>query len=111
MTVYLFSEDKKSIETILKYRNNIQKLTLSSNIFINERPSDGNKFVAESTANHLCSFGITTNVPLESNISDGNKKKLEKLEKSLEQLLVKVAPEGYRRKVSQDVQQKHTEKV
>lgn len=109
--VYLFTEDQKSIETIEKYRSNIEKLTLSSKIYINEYPSEGKRFVVESTANHLCSFGIIANAPLETNILEVNQKKLDKLEKSLERLLARVAPEGYRRNVSQDAQQKHAEKV
>lgn len=91
---------------------NIQKLTLTSEIHINVNLEGNSNFVIESTANHLCSFGITINAPSQlQDTSEINQKKLVKLEKSLERMLQRTTPDGYKRNVSEIIQKKDSKKV
>lgn len=109
--VYLFSDDEKTIQIIEKHKDNINKLTFSSTVYCNERTSSNQKFVAESVANHLCSFGILTRVPVVEKPVKLNKKKLEYLQIKLESLLTQVSKEKYVQRASEDIKIKDREKV
>lgn len=109
--VYFFSNNEKTIESLQNHKMNIQKLTLTQDVHVNSDPEDGRSFVVESTAKHLCSFGISISAPLDRAVTEINQKKVEKLESLLQLLLTRSAPEGYKRNVSDDVQRRDAEKV
>lgn len=110
--MYLFSEDANTIENLTKHELTIQRLTSSTEVHVNTNMEGDGTFVIESTANHLCSFGIA--IKTASDLKDSseiNRKKLVKLENALERLLDRTAPEGYRKNVSEINQRKDAEKV
>lgn len=110
-SVYLFCKENKWTENIRKHESNITKLTFSSNLQINQEPTDDKILAVESTVNHLCSFKIFTNSQVESKMSSINEKKLVKLENDLGKLLDRISSDKYRTTASDKVQRKNDEKV
>ncbi|XP_055624035.1 valine--tRNA ligase [Toxorhynchites rutilus septentrionalis] len=118
--VHIYSKSDQLRELIQRQLSCVQQLTLSNGVqlYDDERSFDGRKMTAKSTASHLCSFGLTTNLSEELKQSapesgeiSGHTKKMRKLESELEKLVNTVSREGYKKFASEEVQKKHLEKI
>ncbi|EAT33621.1 AAEL014099-PA [Aedes aegypti] len=100
-----------------RHVDNIRQLTLNSGVVLhrNEAQFNAQSFTTKSTASHVCSFGIVTNLVSSTAKSppagSGNSKKMVKLETELERLLGTVNNEGYKKSASEAVQKKHAERI
>lgn len=101
-----------------KHRQNIQVLTQTISISLNDRNISNQKIIAKSTAGPLCSFGLEINAEHNDEVIvksiatiQLNEKKRQKLELDLAKLLKTVDNEGYRKSANEKVQARHKERV
>ncbi|XP_065090132.1 valine--tRNA ligase [Ochlerotatus camptorhynchus] len=112
--VHILSKSDQLSSLLQRQAENIRQLTLCNGVVLhrNEDAFNAGKFTAKSTASHVCSFGVVTNLqPQQKQADMGNSKKLVKFEMELERLLGTVNNEGYRKSASEAVQRKHAERI
>ncbi|XP_075162378.1 valyl-tRNA synthetase, mitochondrial [Haematobia irritans] len=118
--LYLYGHSNNACEVLRPYLNEIQALTLTTDIHlhtIEEKTKQQDQLKVFSTAGHLCSFGISTNDSYKiqkdtsASVQNLNEQKLQKLQTDLQRYRMRMENEGFRRSASQDVQQKHAEKI
>lgn len=111
---HLFFDNEMLHELAIEHRQDIKSLTMCDDIILSNKPDNRSiEFVAKSTASHMCSIGISARCSdtLSNQVLSLNSKKLLKLEKELQKLLLTISQEGYKKSANQKIQEKHLEKV
>uniref|UniRef100_A0A1I8PSQ2 Valine--tRNA ligase n=1 Tax=Stomoxys calcitrans TaxID=35570 RepID=A0A1I8PSQ2_STOCA len=116
--LYLYGHNDEACNILQPYLQEIQALTLTNGIHLKAIKEKSKQHLnLFSTAGHLCSFGISTNdsykpsLGKSSSAHDINEQKLQKLEADLKRYRMRMDNEGFRKSASQEVQQKHAEKI
>ncbi|XP_067643636.1 valine--tRNA ligase [Eurosta solidaginis] len=120
--VYLFVQDCKAFGELETHLKEMRALTLTKNVFVElltpvELKERRQHFQYFSTAGHYCSFGLQVNEIYEKKgqelpaVSDVNQKKLERLQAEVERYRTRLNDEGFRRSASEQVQQRHNQKI
>ncbi|XP_058840167.1 valine--tRNA ligase [Topomyia yanbarensis] len=112
--VHLLSKSDQLTELLQRNTANIQQLTLCNRVILHRTEEEFGKvpFTTKSTASHVCTFGVFTNLqPSVKRDTSNSGKKLSKLQTEMDKLLKTVNNEGYKKSASEDVQKKHLERI
>jgi valyl-tRNA synthetase len=111
--IVIFTDSEKKKNFLIEYKKHLERLTFSNEIKITSKSEEFKDFSATSTAGHICSLGIKLedNLDKSKNLQFLNKKKLDKLENEIKNMMSIVNNEGYREKASEKVQKKHQERI
>ncbi|XP_061395944.1 valine--tRNA ligase [Musca vetustissima] len=120
--LYLYGHSEGALETLKPHLYEMQALTLTTGIHLHRlegNVKERDNLRVFSTAGHLCSFGISTNdlykppkgADKSASSQNLNEQKLQKLQADLKRYQMRMENEGFRKSASQEVQQKHAEKI
>lgn len=108
---YLFATDGTVLEILRKFQQPINSLTFSVETIVLPGQMaefmEKEKFILSSIIDKCCSFGISTDVPVETvDIQERNKKKIAKLQARLDELNNKISTEKYMKKAKSHVKER-----